>query len=315
MKRLCLLLVFGPVAFGQSTSSTDQAIAGGVDVMGSITTRVTDLVSTVSPSIMTLGWTMLGVFGVYALLQSLLQGTLRSMAAYHYQPLATVVAYVAILFRVVAATAMLGFYMTPIPGLGINFHQMFPRFGQALEHAITTDIVKSILQHFADIISHPPSIGIFAVLPAFVWVSVLMLVSLSMLGMTIITAGAVVIIGVLTVFGPLMIPFYVLPGHDKRFWSWFDEMFAYSMYGAVGAGVIFIFCGVYQDFFMNTPGYSAGQWLTSLPYFALIVLIFLPIMLMVPSITHKLFGGVGGIVQGMAGGMQALAVRAVLALL
>jgi len=317
MKTFLLFLVFlsAPVvAFGQSIPlppDVDTAIASTVNFEGTVTQGVTDLVSSVAPSILPLGWTLLALFGVYALLQTLLQGTLRSMAMHHYNPLATTVAYVAVLFRIAIASLMLTFYMTPLPGLPFNFHQMFPYLAQALANAVTTDLLKQTLGNFNDVIHYLPPVGVLQVLPALLTIVVLTLTALSQVAMTIITAGSYAIVGILTICGPLMIPFYVLPGHDKKFWSWFDNMFAYSMYVFVGAAFIFIFCHSYADFFTNLHGYTVGQWLVSVPYLLLITVVFLWTMFKVPEITHMLFGGFGGVASGFANSLQALAIRGI----
>jgi hypothetical protein len=103
----------------------------------------------------------------------------------------------------------------------------------------------------------------------------------------------------------------VLPGHDKKFWTWFDHMLAYSMYVFVGAGFIFIFCHSYLDFFSNLHGYTVGQWLVSVPYLMLITVVFLWTMFKVPEITHIIFGGIGGVASGFANALQSLAVRGI----
>jgi hypothetical protein len=317
MKRLLLffVLLFAPVmAFGQAIPlppDVDTAISGTVNFEGTVTQGVTDLVSNVAPSIMPFGWTLLALFGVYALLQTLLQGTLRSMSMHHYNPLATTVAYVAVLFRIAIASLMLTFYMVPLPGLPFNFHQIFPYLAQALANAITTDLLKQVLGNFNDAIHFLPPVGVLQVLPALLTIVVLTLIALSQVAMTIITAGSYAIVGILTLCGPLMIPFYVLPGHDKKFWTWFDNMFAYSMYVFVGAAFTFIFCHSYVDFFSNLHGYTVGQWLVSLPYLVLITIVFLWTMFKVPEITHILFGGFGGVAAGFANSLQALAVRGI----
>ncbi len=260
---------------------------------------------------MPFGWTMLAFFGVYALLQTLLQGTIRSMSLHHYNPLATTVAYVAVLFRIAIATLMMTFYMVPLPGLPFNFHQMFPYLAQDLANAVTTDLLKQVLTDFNNAIHYLPPVGMFQVLPALLTIVVLGLIALGQIAMTMITAGSYAIVGMLTLCGPLMIPFYVLPGHDKKFWTWFDNMLAYSMYVFVGSGFIFIFCHSYLDFFSNLHGYSVGQWLVSVPYLMLITVVFLWTMLKVPEITHILFGGVGGVAAGFANALQSLAVRGI----
>lgn len=318
MKKLILLIVFASVSFGQALPlppDVDQAIAGTVNFEGTVTLGVTDLVTSVAPSILPFGWTLLALFGVYALLQALLQGTMRSMSMHHYNPLATTVAYVAILFRIAVASAMLSFYMVPIPGLPFNFHQMFPYLAQALANSITMDLLKQVIGDFNDAIHFLPSVGMLQVLPAIIFVLVLLTISLAQVAMTIITAGSYAIVGMLTLCGPLMIPFYVLPGFEKKFWSWFDNMLAYSMYVFIGAGFIFIFCHSYIDFFSHMTSWGVGQWVVTLPYLLLITVVFAWSMFKVPEITHIVFGGMGGVASGFANTLQGLAVRGIAAAL
>jgi hypothetical protein len=320
MKKLVLLLVFvfAPVAFGQAPPTppdTDAAIAATVNFTGKISLGVTDLITSVAPSMMPVGWWLLGFFGAYALLQTLLQSTLRSMAMHHYVPLSMVVAYVAILFRIIIASLMLAFYMNAIPGIGLNFHQIFPFVSNALSKAVTADLLKAVITAANDAMHKTPTPGFLDVFPALVALSVLMNIALLEVGVTIITAGSYAIVGLLTLCGPLMIPFYVLPGYDKRFWSWFDNMLVYSMYTFIGSGFVFIFMHAYIDFFTNLHGWSAGQWFVSLPYLILITVSFLWAMFKVPEITHIVFGGIGGVAQGFVGALQTLAVRAITALL
>jgi hypothetical protein len=317
MKKLLLLIVFASIAFGQSLPplppDVDTAIAATVNFEGSITLGVSDLVSSVAPSIMPFGWTLLGLFGVYALLQALLQGTMRQFASYHYHPLSTVVAYIAILFRICAASLMMTFYLVPMPGVAINFHQLFPYLAQALANGINADLIRQVFVYFNNFSHYLPTTGILDVLPAILTVIVLALITAAQIGMTIITVCSYVIVGMLTLCGPLMIPFYVLPGYDKKFWTWFDNMLAYSMYVFVGAGFIFIFCHAYLDFFSNLHSYSVAQWLVTSKLLGLITVAFLYCMFKVPEITHMIFGGVGSVAAGFANAIQGLIVRAVAA--
>jgi hypothetical protein len=294
-------------------SDADTAIAGALDFQGQVTAGVTDLVTTVAPSMMTFGWSLLALFGVYALLQTLIQGTMRAMGGYHHNSLATTVAYVSVLFRIACAVAMMSFYMRPLPGVPFNFHQIFPYLANALSSAVSMDLTKQVLTQFNDAIRYLPSAGMFDVLPALLTIIVILVIALAEIGMTVITSGAYAIVGLLTLCGPLMIPFFVLPGHDKRFWQWFDNMLAYSMYVFVGTGFIFIFCHPYLQFFNNLHSYTVGQWLPTIPYLLLITIVFLWTMFRVPEITHIIFGGIGGVAQGFTNSIQALAVRGIVA--
>lgn len=315
MKPLLLVILGASMAIAAPPipSDADTAIAGALDFQGQVTAGVTDLVTTVAPSMMTFGWSLLALFGVYALLQTLIQGTMRAMGGYHHNSLAMTVAYVSVLFRIACAVAMMSFYMRPLPGVPFNFHQIFPYLANALSSAVSMDLTKQVLTQFNDAIRYLPSAGMFDVLPALLTIIVILVIALAEIGMTVITSGAYAIVGLLTLCGPLMIPFFVLPGHDKRFWQWFDNMLAYSMYVFVGTGFIFIFCHPYLQFFNNLHSYTVGQWLPTIPYLLLITIVFLWTMFRVPEITHIIFGGIGGVAQGFTNSIQALAVRGIVA--
>lgn len=313
MRNLLLILLFASVSFGQATRpgpilplppDVDNAIAGTISFQSDVEMGVTQLVTNVAPSIMPFGWTMLAIFGVYALLMTLHQSNLRQMSVHHYNPIATVVAYVAILFRILVATVMMSGYMVPILGLPFNFHQMFPYMANALATGIKTDLAKQVLGYFNDAIHFLPMPGLLQVMPAAVCVIVTLLIALSYVGMTIITSGSYSIVGLLTLCGPLMIPFYVLPGHEKKFWTWFDNILAYSMYVFVGSGMIYIFCFAYIDFFTNLHGWSIGNWIAHIPYMILITVVFLYSIFKVPDVSHIVFGGLGGVAQGFANSVQ-----------
>ena len=78
---------------------------------------VTSLVTGVLSPVTGFGWVMLGIFGVYALLQTVLSAQLRALASHHVVPAAVVLACVAVLFRVLIAALMLGSYTA--------FHRIF----------------------------------------------------------------------------------------------------------------------------------------------------------------------------------------------
>ena len=103
---------------------------------------------------------------MFALLQ-VLQQHHAAVSTHHYHPLATVVGYVAVLFRIViAAFDVEFFYMVPLPGLPFNFHQIFPYLANALAGAITTDLLKQVFAYFNDAVHFLPPVGMFQVLPA-----------------------------------------------------------------------------------------------------------------------------------------------------
>jgi hypothetical protein len=315
-KLLTLFVLCGAAELSAAPAippDADAAIAGTINFTAAVTAGITTLVTTTVPAIMTFGWSLLALFGCYALLQVLLQGSMKMMSSYHPSGMAMAASYIAVMFRIVACVAMLSFYNTPMPGVGFNFHQMFPALANALASSISTANAQQVIAALNDAVHYLPTPGILDVLPSLLTIILLIIFGLIELAMVIITAGSYAIVGILTLCGPLMIPFYVLPGHEKRFWTWFDNMFAYSMYVFAATAFVYIFCNPYLQFFSNIHSYTVGQWLPQISYLIVITISFLWTMFKVPELTHLIFGGTGGIAQGFANTFQGVAVRAVMA--
>lgn len=292
----------------------DTAIAGTVDFEGSITRGVTALVTQVEPSLLHLGFVLLGIFGCIAFLQSLLKSQLTLLSSHHFMPQATFVACVAIMFRICIADIMLSYYAVPMWAGGWNFHQIFPEIAAAMSNSVTSDSFTTVLATFNNVMHYLPTPGMFTVLPALIAVILIITIVVAQIAMVIITCSSYAIQGVLVLVGPIMIPFYVLPNHDKRFWKWMDNLLVYSMYQFVGSCFINVFMGAYVNFFTNLPGFSVAQWLISLPMLILITIVFAFVMFKVPDITHMIFGGMGD-VSGFASALQGLVVKGVSGLL
>lgn len=321
--KIGLILVLGAITCFADTpplkliplpKDADTVIAGTVNFEKTITDGIITLVTQVEPSMLQLGYILLGVFGCIAFLQSILRSQMSLMSSHHFVPMAMFVAAVAIMFRICIADIMMSFYATPIPGLGWNFHQIFPMIAQAMSNTVTSDTMATVLGAFNNVIAYIPTPGMLQVLPAIIFVMVIITVAVATVAMTIITVSSYCIVGVLSLVGPLMIPFYVLPGQDKRFWKWLDNMLVYSMYQFVGSCFIFLFCNAYVGFFTNLPGYSVAQWTVSIGMMILITASFAYTMFKVPEIAHMIFGGVGD-VSGFANMLQGLVVKGVANLL
>ena len=293
------LLAFGSgLAFAQDV---DPAVAGAVDYGAKINEAVTTLVTGVTPPVMGFGWTMLAIFGAYALLKALLDAQLRALAYHHFVPAAVILPAVAVLFRVLIAAGLLGAY-TPL-------HQLFPNLANGLAKAVSIAEVKEVFSFVNDISNKMPPIGMLAVFPAVIGGLLLIFSAVTSFALSIMTTVSHAVVGVLTIVGPLLIPFYVLPGFDKKFWNWIDNMLAYSMYRFIAACFAMLWAHVYMALFNSITVFSIGSWVVAIGSFILVTLGCVFLAFKIPEITHMIFGGMGGLAADISNTAQ----RAVLA--
>jgi len=301
---VAFLVVSCPLAFA---SDADTTVAATVDLGSRFNEAVTNLVTGVISPVMGFGWTMLAIFGAYALLQTQLSSTVRSLSYHHYVPAATILPIVAVLLRVLVAGLMLKAY-TP-------FHQIFPNVANGLTKTVSMAELTQVFSFLNDIANKLPPVGVLQVMPALISVLVLAFAAAASFGLTIMTSMSHAVIGVLTIVGPLMIPFYVLPGFDKKFWNWIDNMLAYSMYRFVAACFAYLWAHVYIALLAAITVYSVGSWVVAIGSFIIVTVSCVFTAFKVPEITHMIFGGVGGLASSLSNTFQNAALRGVSKLL
>jgi hypothetical protein len=304
LASVSFLALFASAAFA---SDADSAIAPTVDFGAKINEAVTTLVTGVTPVLMPFAWTLLAMFGAYALLQTLLSSTMRSLSYHHFVPAATILSVVAVLFRVAVAAAMLGAYT--------QFHRIFPEIANGLTQTISTAELKEVFDFLNGVCNKLPAVGVLQVLPGLIAFAILLFAAISSFALTVMTATSHAIVGVLSIVGPLMIPFYVLPGHDKRFWNWVDNMITYSMYRFIAACFAMLWAHVYLALFSSITVFSVGAWMVAIPTLILITLSCAFVAFKIPEVSQMIFGGVGFVANGISNTMQTLTLKAVAKLL
>ena len=147
---------------------------------------------------------------------------------------------------------MLEFYAVPFPGLGLTFPQIVVNQGSWLNGIIIADTGSTTwewLQNYlsgiwttlsqtgggnllAVIISGGSRLLVLPILAA----SALLTLFTVLVGYCYILFAQIAI-SILTLFGPLFIPFLVFGPLSFLFWSWFRMLITYSLYAAVAAAV------------------------------------------------------------------------------
>ena len=147
---------------------------------------------------------------------------------------------------------MLEFYATPFPGLGLTFPQIIVNQGEWLNGIIIADTGSTtwrwLQNYLSDVWSTLGLTGSGNLLAVIIsggsrLLVVPILVASALLTLFTVLVGycyilfAQIAISILTLFGPLFIPFLVFGPLSFLFWSWFRMLITYSLYAAVAAAV------------------------------------------------------------------------------
>ena len=151
---------------------------------------------------------------------------------------------------------MLEFYAVPLPGVGLTFPQIIVEQGSWLNGIIVGDTGSTTWNWLQDYLGNTWSTlsgqtgkdsewGFLAILIS--GGSRLLLLPLlaasALLTLIVVLVGycyilfAQIAISILTLFGPLFIPWIIFGPLSFLFWSWFRMMITYSLYAAVAAAV------------------------------------------------------------------------------
>ena len=159
---------------------------------------------------------------------------------------------------------MLQFYTTTIPGMAFTFPGMIAGGGNWLHELLIDDSVSSMQTELgnlvesigANIMAEPQTADVWSLmtgslqttLTAIAGTIMSILMVLLLLILFAITYAQVIwahiAIAVLTILGPIFIPFLVFEPMAFLFWGWFRAMITYSLYGVIAGAVLRVFSSV-----------------------------------------------------------------------
>ena len=159
---------------------------------------------------------------------------------------------------------MLQFYTTTIPGMAFTFPGMIAGGGNWLHELLIDDSVSSMQTELgnlvesigANIMAEPQTTDVWSLmtgslqttLTAIAGTIMSIVMVLLLLILFAVTYAQVIwahiAIAVLTILGPIFIPFLVFEPMAFLFWGWFRAMITYSLYGVIAGAVLRVFSSV-----------------------------------------------------------------------
>jgi type IV secretory pathway VirB6-like protein len=278
-----------------------------------ITQSCDTLTATASPTIDALGirmvialaTIMLVWFGAQEALASASGGSGFSMAR-----------FISLFMLLTFAYAMVAFYDSAIPGIGLSLKGFINGGAQYLVQVIGNDSAAQIAAALAQAqaAAQPGIIKIVAdpyYALCFFFVQVMLGLWAAMLGL-IVGYGALAST-VVGLFGPIMIPWMVFDKTAFLFWGWLRAFIAFCFYKVVAAAVLFILGHVFTNYVATLATTTdPGTMVKQFPLLILLVVINVYMLWQVPHLTMSIFSGSSG---GHGGGMSAgIATAATLAL-
>lgn len=192
--------------------------------------------------------------------------------------------------------AMVTYYNSPIPGIGIDFHHLITNQALYLSRAIGHAQVDQIAQDVDYVRSNLVTPGITDLLAIFFYcLTILLLVGCEAVAI-IVTAFGFVATAVCALVGPLFIPFFIVPQLDWLFWGWFKCFIQYAFYQVIAAAVVFIignfFTGIIHA--QITGAISPTDLMKAFPLILVTSVSAIYAIVKIPMLTSHIFSGSSG---------------------
>jgi hypothetical protein len=210
--------------------------------------------------------------------------------------------FASLLLTISFGFAMVNYYSTPIPGVGVSFHNLVTNEAQFLASRIDQAQLQNVIQGVADFESRMDSPGWGDFEGTLIYVAVTILLAAAQAIAFVVIAYGFVASAVCVLVGPVFVPFFIVPKMEWLFWGWFRCFLQYAFYQVIAAAVVDIIGNLMIGTLRLLPGgiLSTAQLISWLPVLLITFLASIYVLLKVPSLTSHIFnGGAGGSSAGL----------------
>jgi type IV secretory pathway VirB6-like protein len=191
--------------------------------------------------------------------------------------------------------AMIAFYESPIPGIGVSFSNLVTDQAFYLQSILEARAFDNIYQHFDDLSDRFVQPGALAILANLIYWSVLFLIAVAKALSLAVIAFGLIASAVCALVGPLFVPFFIVPKLDWLFWGWFKAFIQYSFIPVVAVAFLMVFERfVFRYVTMLPPTITEAEYGVYALQAVAVVITFCTGIVLVPSLTTSIFSGQGG---------------------
>jgi len=191
--------------------------------------------------------------------------------------------------------ALITFYETPLPGIGVSFSNLITDQAYYFQSVLEARAFDNIYQHFDDLSERFLQPDAWSILAHLIYWTVLLLIAFAKAVSLAVIAFGLIASAVCGLLGPIFVPFFIVPKLDWLFWGWLRSFIQYSFIPVVAVAFLMIFERfVYRYVTTLPPTITQAEYgIYGLQAFAVVATFCMGILL-VPSLTQSIFSGSSG---------------------
>src|SRR5580700_2383090 len=191
--------------------------------------------------------------------------------------------------------ALIAFYQSPIPGIGVSFSHLITDQADAFANILDATSLELVFDHLDQLWQDFIQPDAWAILANLLYWLLLIFVTIAKVISLAVVAFGLIASAVCTLVGPIFVPFFIVPKLDWLFWSWFKAFVQYSFIPVIAFAFLMIFKRfIYQFLTTLPPGITEDQYMLYGLQALVVIGVFVVGILLVPALTNAIFSGGGG---------------------
>jgi hypothetical protein len=259
-------------------------------IVGSIQQAITTMLTTYEPEFLRFGYSLFIAFAtiliVWQGVKMMLSG--ESLGDHMFE-------FAKLLLYVSFGYALIAFYESPIPGIGVSFSNLVTDQAHVFANILDARSLELVFDHLDTLWGQFVQPDAWSILANLLYWLLLIVVTLAKVVALAIVAFGLIASAVCALLGPIFVPFFIVPKLDWLFWSWFKSFVQYSFVPVVAFAFLMIFERFIFQYLTTLPAGITEDYYLVYGLQALVIIgVFSLGILMVPSLTSSIFSGRGG---------------------
>jgi hypothetical protein len=191
--------------------------------------------------------------------------------------------------------AMIVYYGSPIPGIGISFSNLITDQTAYLANLVSARSIQSAQQNLNTLWNGLSQPDAWSILANLLYWTMLLVIGLAQFALLFVTSFSLIASAICALVGPLFVPFFIVPTLEWIFWGWLKAFIQYSFMRVIANAFIFLFERFLSGFLQTLPpGLRLEDQLLYSVHVVMILVTFTVGVLLVPSLTSSIFSGRSG---------------------
>lgn len=190
--------------------------------------------------------------------------------------------------------AMIAFYESPIPGVGVSFSNLITDQAANFANILDARSLEQTFAHFDELWSRFLQPSTWAILANLLYWLMLIVITLAKAAALAVITYGMIATAICALLGPIFVPFFIVEQLDFLFWGWLKSFIQFAFIQVVAFAYLFIFERFVFQYLSTVPiGITEDLYLLYGMQSVVVVGTFILGILMIPSLTGSIFSGKG----------------------